>query len=103
MEVNKGTNMVTINLTEQQLALMEELVGEKFNEVAQAWFPAEETKEMNNLCYNTLLNLRCVRLSKEFDETYVNWDKDFYSFDKKEYLKDVGLVTDEEMAQQGIC
>ena len=94
--------MVTVNLTEQQLSLMEKLVGEKFNEVAQAWLPAEETKEMNNLCYNTLLNLRCVRLSKEFDETYSNWDKDFYSFDKKEYLKDVGLVTDEEMAQQGI-
>ena len=94
--------MLTINLTEQQLALMEELVGEKFNEVAQAWLPAEETKEMNNLCYNTMLNLRCVRLSKEFDETYANWDKDFYSFDKKEYLKDVGLVTDEELQQQGI-
>ena len=95
--------MLTINLTEEQLALMEELVGEKFNEVAQAWLPAEETKDMNKLCYDTLLNLRCVRLSKEFDETYANWDKSVYSFDKKEYLRDVGLVTDEELAQQGIC
>jgi len=42
-------------------------------------------------------------MSKEYDETYANWDKDFYSFDKKEYLKDVDLVTDEELAQQGIC
>jgi len=95
--------MITVNLTEQQLALMEELVGKKFDEVAQAWLPAEETKDMNKLCYDTLLNLRCVRLAKEFDETYANWDKDFYSFDKKEYLRDVGLVTDEELAQQGIC
>ena len=95
--------MLTINLTEQQLALMEELVGEKFNEVAQAWLPSEETKDMNKLCYDTLLNLRCVRLSKEFDETYANWNKDFHSFDKKEYLRDVGLVTDEELEQQGIC
>jgi hypothetical protein len=95
--------MITVNLTEQQLSLMEELVGEKFNEVAQAWLPASETEDMNKLCYDTLLNLRCVRMSKEFDETYANWDKNFYSFDKKEYLKDVGLVTDEELAQQGIC
>ena len=95
--------MVTVNLTEQQLSLMEQLVGEKFNEVAQAWLPASETEDMNKLCYDTLLNLRCVRMSKEFDETYANWDKNFYSFDKKEYLKDVGLVTDEELDQQGIC
>jgi hypothetical protein len=94
--------MITVNLTEQQLSLMEELVGEKFNEVAQAWLPASETEDMNKLCYDTLLNLRCVRMSKEFDETYANWDKNFYSFDKKEYLKDVGLVTDEELVQQGI-
>jgi len=95
--------MLTVNLTEQQLSLLEDLVGEKFNEVAQAWLPAEETKEMNKLCYDTLLNLRCVCLAKEYDETYANWDKNFYSFDKKEYLKDVGLVTDEELVQQGIC
>ena len=95
--------MLTVNLTEQQLSLLEDLVGEKFNEVAQAWLPAEETKQMNNPCYDTMLNLRCVRMSKEYDETYANWDKDFYSFDKKEYLKDVGLVTDEELVQQGIC
>ena len=94
--------MITVNLTEQQLSLMEELVGEKFNEVAQAWLPASETENMNKLCYDTLLNLRCVRMSKEFDETYANWDKNFYSFDKKEYLRDVGLVTDEELVQQGI-
>ena len=95
--------MVTVNLTEQQLSLMEQLVGEKFDEVAQAWLPASETEDMNKLCYNTLLNLRCVRMSKEFDETYANWDKNFYSFDKKEFLREVGLVTDEELEQQGIC
>ena len=95
--------MITVNLTEQQLSLLEELVGEKFNEVAQAWLPASETKDMNKLCYDTLLNLRCVRMSKEFDETYANWDKNFYSFDKKEFLREVGLVTDEELDQQGIC
>jgi len=94
--------MITVNLTEQQVALMEQLVGEKFDEVAQAWLPASETEDMNKLCYDTLLNLRCVRMSKEFDETYANWDKDFYSFDKKEYLREVGLVTDEELAQQGL-
>lgn len=81
---------------------MEELVGEKFNEVAQAWLPSSETEDMNKLCYATLLNLRCVRLAKEFDETYANWNKDVFLFDKKEYLRDVGLVTDEELVQQGI-
>ena len=81
---------------------MEDLVGKKFDEVAQAWLPVEETKDMNKLCYDTLLNLRCVRLSKEFDETYANWDTSFYCFNKKQYLRDVGLVTDEELAQQGI-
>jgi hypothetical protein len=94
--------MITVNLTEQQLSLMEELVGEKFNQVAQAWLPVSETEDMNKLCYDTLLNLRCVRMSKEFDETYANWNKDVFLFDKKEYLRDVGLVTDEELAQQGI-
>ena len=95
--------MINVNLTEQQLELMEELVGEKFNEVAQAWLPAEETKDMNKLCYDTLLNLRCVRMSKEFDETYANWSTNDLLFDKKDYLRHVGLVTDEELAQQGIC
>ena len=95
--------MITVNLTEQQLALMEDLVGEKFDQVAQAWLPVEETKDMNKLCYDTLLNLRCVRLAKEFDETYANWDKSVWSFDKKKYLRDGGLVTDEELVQQGIC
>lgn len=95
--------MITVNLTEEQLALMEELVGEKFNQVAQAWLPAEETKEMNNLCYNTMLNLRCVRMAKQYDEDYVNRDKDFFSFDKKEYLKDVGFIQDSQLEQQGIC
>jgi hypothetical protein len=92
--------MITVNLTEEQLELMEELVGEKFNQVAQAWLPAEETKEMNKLCYDTLLNLRCVRMSKEYDEH--KYLKDGL-FSKKEYLVDVGLVTDEELVQQGIC
>ena len=91
--------MLTVNLTEQQLSLMEELVGEKFDQVAQAWLPVEETKDMNKLCYDTLLNLRCVRMSKEFDS-----DKSLRDglWDKKEYLREVGLVTDEELAQQGI-
>lgn len=92
--------MVTINLTERQLSLMEQLVGEKFNEVAEAWLPASETKDMNKLCYDTLLNLRCVRMSKEFDNTKALKDG---LWDKKEYLREVGLVTDEELAQQGIC
>ena len=91
--------MITVNLTEEQLALMEDLVGEKFNGVAQAWLPVEETKDMNKLCYDTLLNLRCVRLSKEFDETFGIYG---YIFDKKEWLREVGLVTDEELQQQGI-
>jgi len=92
--------MLTVNLTEQQLSLLEDLVGEKFNEVAQAWLPAEETKEMNKLCYDTLLNLRCVRMSKDYDED--KYLKDGL-FSKKEYLVDVGLVTTEELVQQGIC
>ena len=91
--------MITVNLTEQQLSLMEELVGEKFNEVAQAWLPASETEDMNKLCYDTLLNLRCVRMSKEFDSDKALRDG---LWDKKEYLREVGLVTDEELEQQGI-
>ena len=91
--------MINVNLTEQQLKLIEELVGEKFDQVAQAWLPVEETKDMNKLCYDTLLNLRCVRMSKEFDENHAHYPLS----DKKEYLRDVGLVTDEELVQQGIC
>ena len=102
IRVKANDIMITVNLTEQQVALMEHLVGEKFNEVAQAWLPASETEDMNKLCYDTLLNLRCVRMSKEFDETYANWNKDVFLFDKKEYLRDVGLVTDEELKQQCI-
>ena len=100
--VKANDTMITVNLTERQVSLLEELVGEKFNEVAQAWLPASETEDMNKLCYDTLLNLRCVRMSKEFDETYANWNKDVFLFDKKEYLRDVGLVTDEELKQQCI-
>lgn len=94
--------MLTVNLTEDQLNLLHDLVGEKFNEVAQAWLPAEETKEMNSLCYRTLIALRTVRASKEFDETYAKWDKEFYSFNKVQYLKEVHLATDEDIEQQGI-
>jgi hypothetical protein len=94
--------MLTVQLTEQQLELLETLVGEKFNEVAQAWLPAEETKDMNALCYDTLLNLRTVRAAAEFDETYANWDKEFWNFDKVSYLKEVHYIKDEQIAQQGI-
>lgn len=94
--------MLTVNLTKEQLQLIEELVGEKFNEVSQAWLPAEETQEMNKLSYDTLLNIRCVRMANEFDETYSKWDTDFWSFDKAEYLKEVGLVTEKQLAQQGL-
>jgi hypothetical protein len=97
--INARDTMLTVNLTEQQLSLMEELVGEKFDQVAQAWLPVEETKDMNKLCYDTMLNLRCVRMSKEYDEDKCLKDG---LWDKKEYLRDVGLVTDEELAQQGI-
>ena len=92
--------MINVNLTEQQLSLLEELICEKFNEVAQAWLPASETEDMNKLCYDTLLNLRCVRMSKEFDNTKALKDG---LWDKKEFLREVGLVTDEELDQQGIC
>ena len=67
--------MITVNLTEQQLSLMEELVGEKFNEVAQAWLPASETEDMNKLCYDTLLNLRCVRMSKSLTKLMLTGTK----------------------------
>ena len=92
--------MITVNLTEQQLSLMEELVGEKFTKVAQAWLPVSETEDMNKLCYDTLLNLRCVRMSKEFDETYANWNKDVFLFDKKEYLRDVCLLYTSDAADE---
>ncbi len=95
--------MLTVNLTEDQLNLLYDLVGEKFNEVSQAWLPAEETKEMNKLSYDTLLNLRAVREAKEYDETYNNWDKELWGFDKAEYLKEVHLVPAEVLAQQGIA
>jgi two-component SAPR family response regulator len=95
--------MLTVNLTEEQLNLLYDLVSEKFNEVSQAWLPAEETKEMNKLSYDTLLNLRAVIEGKYFDDKYGKWDKDFFSFDKAEYLKEVHLVTAEALAQQGIA
>jgi hypothetical protein len=94
--------MLTVNLTEEQLNLLYDLVGEKFNEVSQSWLPAEETEEMNNLSYDTLLNLRAVKAAKEFDETYSEWDTDFWFFDKAMYLKEVHLVTEKQLAQQGI-
>ena len=95
--------MLTVNLTKEQFQLIEELVSARFDEVAQAWLPVEETKHMNQLSYDTLLNLRAVRAAKEFDETYANWDKTFWNLNKAEYLKDVYHVTDQQLAQQGIA
>jgi hypothetical protein len=100
--IKENHPMLTVNLTEEQLNLLYDLVGEKFNEVSQSWLPAEETEEMNNLSYDTLLNLRAVKAAKEFDETYSEWDTDFWSFDKAMYLKEVHLVTEKQLAQQGI-
>jgi hypothetical protein len=94
--------MLTVNLTEEQLNLLYDLVGEKFNEVSQAWLPAEETKEMNELSYDTLLNLRAVKAAKQFDEDYADIDNEFLAFDKAMYLKEVHLVTEKQLAQQGI-
>ena len=94
--------MLTVNLTEDQLNLLYDLVGEKFNEVSQSWLPAEETEEMNKLSYDTLLNLRAVKGAKQFDEDYADIDNEFLLFDKAMYLKEVHLVTDGQLAQQGI-
>jgi predicted oxidoreductase (fatty acid repression mutant protein) len=95
--------MLTVNLTEDQLNLLYDLVGEKFNEVAQAWLPAEETEEMNKLSYDTLLNLRAVKYAKKFDNEYPEYAREFMPYDKAEYLKEVHLVTAEALAQQGIA
>ena len=94
--------MFTVNLTEDQLNLLYDLVGEKFNEVTQAWLPAEETEEMRNLSYDTLLNLRAVKGAKQFDEDYADIDNEFLVFDKVMYLKEVHLVTEKQLQQQGI-
>ena len=100
--IKENHPMLTVNLTEDQLNLLYDLVGEKFNEVSQAWLPAEETEEMSNLSYDTLLNLRAVKGAKQFDEDYADIDNEFLLFDKAMYLKEVHLVTDEQLAQQGI-
>lgn len=93
--------MFTVNLTEDQLILLQDLVGEKFNEVAQAWLPAPETEEMNKLSYRTLLALRTVKGSKEFDDHWNQYNTRFAP-NKIEYLKEVHLCSDEDLAQQGI-
>ncbi len=95
--------MLTINLTEDQLNLLYDLVGEKFNEVSQAWLPAEETKEMNKLSYDTLLNLRTVIEGERFDNNYAKWNRTMWNMNKGEYLKEVHLVPVEVLAQQGIA
>jgi hypothetical protein len=100
--IKENHPMLTVNLTEEQLNLLYDLVGEKFNEVSQSWLPAEETEEMSNLSYDTLLNLRAVKAAKEFDNEYPEYAREFLSYDKAEYLKEVHLVTDEQLAQQGI-
>jgi hypothetical protein len=100
--IKENHPMLTVNLTEEQLNLLYDLVGEKFNEVSQAWLPAEKTEEMNKLSYDTLLNLRAVKGAKQFDEDYADIDNEFLLFDKAMYLKEVHLVTVEALAQQGI-
>jgi len=95
--------MFTVNLTAEQLNLLEQLVGEKFNEVSQAWLPAEETREMNILSYDTLLNLRAVRASKEYDETYGTWSTDVWNFNKVTYLEEVYFIKEQQLSQQGIA
>jgi hypothetical protein len=57
---------------------------------------------MNKLSYDTLLNLRAVKGAKQFDEDYADIDNEFLLFDKAMYLKEVHLVTDGQLAQQGI-
>jgi hypothetical protein len=94
--------MLTVNLTEDQLNLLYDLVGEKFNEVAQAWLPAEETEEMNKLSYDTLLNLRAVKYAEKFDNEYPEYAREFMPYDKAEYLKQVHLVTEKQLTQQCI-
>lgn len=94
--------MLSVNLTQEQLNLLYELASEKFEQITSAWLPVEETKEMRRLSYDTIVNLRAVREAAEFDNTYANWDKDFWNFDKAQYLKEVHLVPDEALQQQGI-
>jgi len=94
--------MLTVNLTQDQLNLLEDLVGEKFNEVAQAWLPAEETKEMNQLCYSTILALRTVRASDLYDREIADPSNPFL-ISKEDYLKECYYVTDKDLAQQGIA
>ena len=94
--------MYTVNLTKEQIDLIYDLVGTKFNEVATAWLPAEETKEMNQLSYDTLLNLRTVIEGKRYDDNYQKWNKLMWDMNKAEYLKEVALVDDSQLIQQNI-
>ena len=93
--------MLTVRLTHDQFYLLQDLVSDKFNEVAQAWLPAEETKEMNELCYKTLLNMRAVRAASFYD-SQISEPGNPFLISKSDYIKENYLVTDEELDQQGI-
>ena len=88
----------TVILTPEQLALLEELVQDKFNEVAQAWLPVEETKDMNRLSYATMMALRTARESARYG-AHLNWQ---VASSKKEYLQDNCMCSMRDLAQQGL-
>jgi|TARA_R100000005_G_C5001903_1_gene209267 hypothetical protein len=89
---------ITVTLTPEQLALLEELVQKKFDEVAQAWLPVEETKDMNRLSYDTMMALRTVRESARYDGD----EALHFAATKKEYLQDNCLCSMRDLAQQGL-
>lgn len=89
---------ITVTLTPEQLALLEELVQDKFDEVAQAWVPEEGTKDINRLSYATMMALRTARESARYDGD----DLLQFAATKKEYLQDNCLCSMRDLAQQGL-
>jgi len=88
----------TVILTPEQLALLEELVQDKFNEVAQAWLPAEETKDINRLSYATMMALRTARESVRYDTHCIGQ----IAATKQQYLQDNCMCSVRDLAQQGL-
>ena len=94
--------MITVNLTPEQAGILYDVIGEEFHKFADAYCEhTDEHKARTNLAYSAMCAIRTAREADWYDVTLAD-DSNPFLISKREYLLD-RCLTDEDLAQQGIC
>jgi hypothetical protein len=96
------TDTFTVKLTREQLDLLRDQIGEKYNHWATAWVPVGTFDKEKDLAYGILKAVDVVIGVEDYQNTYGDREMNPFAPTVVEFLKDRRYCDDEHLEQQGI-